>query len=1530
MNKWVKRLGIICLIPVLLVLLLSALLYVPAFQNFAVKKATDYASEASGMSIDIKRIRLSFPLDLSVRGVEVCTASGDTLLSLENLIVSVKPLPLLKKELLISGIELKDAVVDTKALIDGMTVKGYVKRLFFKSDKTDLNIERAVLNQVELSDADLELLLTEKKEPEDTTSTPFNWVIEIGKVLVSDVGLSFKMEGDSMQANTFLSKAVISDGLIDLGQEDYKIGRLSLGNATVAYDADRKIPETGLDPNHIALTDIGITIDSIRYKGKEFKTIVREFRMKERSGLEIVSLEGHIEADTTVINIPQLLLKTPYSEARVLATIPWDALGDAPENKLRALFTAHVGKNDMMLFTGMALSSEFASVFPKRDFELTAGVLGNTKELKLEQLKAELTGAFNLNMSGKLGNLTDSLRRSGEITFHATTDSLDFLLHLLEPAMRQRLNLPVGMGLTGSASLKNREYRTDMHFTEGNGKVALDGYYDLKANAYGAKLTVDSLEPIHFMPQDSLLWLTAKVEAEGKGTDIYSKRTKANISGAITDIRYGNRSVSNIELNGTFEEHLFNLDLTSFYPLAQMNLALSGSLKKEKMEGMLILDMTKLDLYGFHLAERPLTTSFQLFAEMQSDFKKDHLLDMTLGNWEMAIDSNAYSPKTLTLHARSNPDTTRVSFHVGDLGIMLTGTSDLFTIQDKLLKAQENILLQMERDSTVDVEILRPDLPEMLLTVRGRKDNPLYNVMQYLNVSFAGLDLTAATSPEEGMKLDAGIYTIIRDSMLIDTVRATVRQDTLGLLYTADIIKKKYLHQQAFKGGVRGKIRKRFGDAEFHYTDHTGKVGLDIGLHVEKLGEGIRMNLFPEKPTLFFQQFTLNENNYILMRDKSDIEADMKLTGKKNASLWLHSEYNEDVMAALHTELSQISLDEISKGFTFMPKLKGVLNFDLQYAPIDSTTYMMVADMNIDELFYEGGRVGELMLSGVYLPLNENDSQADMHMYRDREEIMNATALYHSGKKSRIEGEFNITDLPLVMLNPFIPNKMASLKGSLKGGVSITGTSEMPEFNGAIQADSASVYVTAVSSTYRLDDKPITLKGSRLSFNKFKLHTSGENPFVLDGHIDISDPAKMMADLTMKADNLELVNVKRNKESIVYGKMYVNLNSTLKGPVDGLKMRGDLRILGRTDVTYVMTESPLTVQNRLDGLVTFVSFADTLFTQKRRPLSALGGEGLDMLMTIRIDPAVRMNVDLTPDRSSYVKLEGGGDLAFQYTPLGDMLLNGRYTLTGGTVRYELPIVSAKNFTIRDGSYIEWGGNVMNPRLNLTATERVRTSVVSDGKSPPRSVNFDVGLKIQQRLEDMALDFTLDAPEDMVMQSELQTKNADERRKLAVGLLVTGMYVDGKSSGMDMGSALSSFLQNEISNIAGSALSTVDFSFGMESHDLDGSNRTDYSFRFAKRFYNDRIRIVIGGRLSDDKNAQAQGDGFIDNLSIEYRLDTGGSRYVKLFHNKNYESLLEGEIMETGAGIVLKRRMIKLSELFDFRKKKVVPVTEEEE
>ena len=245
-----------------------------------------------------------------------------------------------------------------------------------------------------------------------------------------------------------------------------------------------------------------------------------------------------------------------------------------------------------------------------------------------------------------------------------------------------------------------------------------------------------------------------------------------------------------------------------------------------------------------------------------------------------------------------------------------------------------------------------------------------------------------------------------------------------------------------------------------------------------------------------------------------------------------------------------------------------------------------------------------------------------------------------------------------------------------------------------------------------------------------------------------------------------------------------------------------------------------------------------------------------------------------------------------------------------------PVPSLFTFTIQDGSYVEFTGDPMNPRLNLTATERTRAAVGGEGQS--RSVLFDCGVVITKTLQDMGLEFVIDAPEDMAISSDLNAMTTEERGKLAVTMLTTGMYLaDGNTSGFSMNSALSSFLQSEINNITGNALKTLDVSVGLDnSTDASGNMHTDYSFKFAKRFWNNRLSVQIGGKVSTGSEVeQGQKKSFFDNVTMEYRLTPTSNQYVKLFYNENVYDWLEGYTSQYGGGYMWKRKLDSFWDIF---------------
>lgn len=108
------------------------------------------------------------------------------------------------------------------------------------------------------------------------------------------------------------------------------------------------------------------------------------------------------------------------------------------------------------------------------------------------------------------------------------------------------------------------------------------------------------------------------------------------------------------------------------------------------------------------------------------------------------------------------------------------------------------------------------------------------------------------------------------------------------------------------------------------------------------------------------------------------------------------------------------------------------------------------------------------------------------------------------------------------------------------------------------------------------------------------------------------------------------------------------------------------------------------------------------------------------------------------------------------------------------------------------------------------------------------------------------------------------------------------------------------------------------SFGIDSHGEDDPNgqRTDYSYRLSKNLFNNRVRAVIGGKFSTDADpSQNLKENLIDDISLEYMLTKRDNMYLKVFRHTGYESILEGEITETGVGFVIRKKLSRLGDLF---------------
>ena len=153
--KW--TVGIL-LAPIVLFFILAALLYVPAIQDFAVRKATAYAAEATGMDVRIGLLRLTFLFDINLQEVQVTDKEEDTLLDVEQLTVDLSFSSIFRGEIDVEGIELTQASVNTKSLIKSVAIRGHIGHFYVDSHGIKLPQETVTVSTASLSDADVDIV----------------------------------------------------------------------------------------------------------------------------------------------------------------------------------------------------------------------------------------------------------------------------------------------------------------------------------------------------------------------------------------------------------------------------------------------------------------------------------------------------------------------------------------------------------------------------------------------------------------------------------------------------------------------------------------------------------------------------------------------------------------------------------------------------------------------------------------------------------------------------------------------------------------------------------------------------------------------------------------------------------------------------------------------------------------------------------------------------------------------------------------------------------------------------------------------------------------------------------------------------------------------------------------------------------------------------------------------------------------------------------------------------------------------------
>ena len=723
------------------------------------------------------------------------------------------------------------------------------------------------------------------------------------------------------------------------------------------------------------------------------------------------------------------------------------------------------------------------------------------------------------------------------------------------------------------------------------------------------------------------------------------------------------------------------------------------------------------------------------------------------------------------------------------------------------------------------------------------------------------------------------------------------------------------------------------GDTAFSnlLLSHDSITTLGLGARIFRADSGVFV--YPDKLKAFERNYFVDQKNPVYIDNKNIVLEDFVIT-------------RDDMQISLDGDLS---------------------TFDINLKNVDLTPLNYLLDSTVINKGHLTGRV--LYARDQQLDLNADIDSLSLYnsnpltigvtARRDGNQVPFKFLLTNEANKIDMKGQYYLNnrevDAALILdvnnLELFaflVSGVIDEMNGTLKGEAKISGPIQKPVFKGHLRFLNVGFTTVNPTLTFNVRDDIITLDNSALLLDDFTLYDKEDNPLTIDGNLTSKDYQSFTYDLQINSDQYTLFNKPDSASGRLKGVLVIASDIKLKGNEKDTNVEAKITVKAATNLTFVTSNDDIELL-KSEGIVDFIDpklllettaselssyFYDSL-------IASLPDFNLNSTVTLEDDAVMRLIIDA--QSGDFIEASGGANLELGYDRTGNLHLSGNYTIKKGVYRLSFYDLVKKNFTLVQGSSVNWSGIPENGELDLKAVHTVESNSIgligheigeNEKSIYKRSLDYEVGINIKGTIEKPIISFSLDLPKEEKVNYPVLANKLDRLRlpeyeselnKQVFGLLVLGGFLP-ETSGSDINSNLiattalsnsvNSLLASQLNRFASQYVKGVNIDVGIQSYSdysaPGGKTQTAMDFRVSKSILNDRLSFEIGGDFDinqDQSGANTGNKNYRGDIAIIYDLTGGGDKQLKLFNNETYDIIYQ-EIRNTGISLIFIREFDK--------------------
>ncbi|MBQ0116295.1 MAG: translocation/assembly module TamB domain-containing protein [Flavobacterium sp.] len=1342
----------------------------------------------------------------------------------------------------------------------------------------------------------------------------------------------------------------------------FELQNAALNQVNIQFDDWNKSQQKkGMDFGHLKLSDLNLETKKLSYTENRISGTVKEGNFKEKSGFILEALKTDFLYAAQEASLKNLYVKTPNTLLRDEVVLQYANLDQLTKNLGQVGISARLNKSkvgfkDILLLVPTLSQTPPFKGNPNGSLYVDSKVSGMVDDLYIQKFELSGLSGTRVIASGHLKNATQGSTAYFDLNVNQLSTNRNDILGLLpKGTLPNNIQLPQQLSVQGAVKGQISNFFANLKLQSSFGGARLKAILNQQVKnqeRFDVDAALNNFNVGALLKNKDIGKVTVAVKAVGTSFD--PGRMNADFTGKVEQAVYNGYTYKHLNLDGEVVKGNYIVHSTMEDPNAQFNLSAIGNLNQDKPSINLNGQLSKVDLYAMNLVDKPMAIKGNIKANFPNLNTDDLNGSLRIYDFAFADGKSVFPMDSLKLDIVSADQKNAITLRSQILDADVEGQFHLLELPGYMQQTVSEYY-QLGAKPTANARYKkRIEQPFFDASIKIKNDKLLYKLLPNLK-SFQETALRMQYNHENKMiALNGLIPELQYGTNQISNVGIDVKTVDSTLNYNLTVAKLSSPSYQIKNMSLDGSVNDNKVGYNLGIKDDSGKQQYQIAGTFAQIKDLMQLRLNPNGLTLNYDNWSVADGNKIEVSD-AGIFADQFQLQNDNTKIVLQS-LNTKPNSPMSVVLENFKLETLTHIIKKDSLLaKGTINGTAELRDLKKTV-AFIADLNITDLEVMESKIGDVKVEFTNTK-NEGNYNARVFLTGNGNEAK-ILGLYNPKKKT-INMRAFIDKLQMQSVQGFASGFMKDTQGYLSGNLAVRGTLDAPSVKGTVKFNDVSLNVIPVNAVFQDINSSIAFTDTGINFDKFTITDINKNKLTLDGDVLTSNYKEFGFDLTLKGNNFQIMNSTVKENDFYYGKMFVDVNLTIKGDLDLPVVDGTLKVDEKTDFNFVLPQQDPSLVDR-EGIVEFIDqdnvlLNETLTLTEDLKTSKIRGANINVRISVNKEAKITLVIDKV--NGDHLTLKGEADLTGGIDPSGKTSLTGTYeTKEGSSYDMSFNFIKRK-FNIKEGSTITWTGEPTTANVDITAIYKSNTSPIdllddqlsamasSERNQFKQRIPIETHLMMKGELLKPTISFDIKMPEENynvstevidATEEKLSQIRGDqaELNKQVIALLVLNRFIGenpfASSSGVSAESmarqSVSKILSDQLNNLATELVSGVELNFDLESQEDYSSgekeNRTDLNVGVSKKLFDDRLKITIGSSfgIEGEDRQNEQSTNIAGDVTAEYTLTEDGRYMVRAYRKNRYQVTMQGQVVETGVGFVITMSYNKFKQIFENRKK----------